>query len=238
MKIKGFLLAGAAGAAVSPAMAPDVAMAADMMLKAPPPAAPASWTGWYAGVNAGAARQSSTLAYDFKDCCMGVATSVQTKTGFIGGGQIGFNWQAGSFVYGLEGDISGLTGKVDFGPTSGSYTGRISWLSTVRGRVGVAIGDTMAYVTAGLAIAGVRNKIAGADTIGDHVYSDTRTRLGLALGGGVEHMINRNWTFKLEALWVDAGSKTVPNIGTGSSTEVSRFSNEAIIGRVGFNYRY
>ena len=237
MKIKGFLLVGAAGAAVSPAMAPDVAMAADMMLKSPPPPAPAMWTGWYAGVSAGAARQSSTAAYGYAQCCADdTYTLTGTKTGFTGGGQIGYNWQAGVFVYGLEADISGLTGKVSFGPTSGSYTGRISWMSTVRGRVGLAIGDTMPYVTAGLAIVGVRNKITGVDSTPAVNYSDTSTRLGLAVGGGVEHMINRNWTFRLEALWVDGGSKVVRD--SGKSSKLVKYSNEAIIGRVGFNYRF
>src|SRR5947207_10844488 len=115
MKIKGFLLVGAAGAAVSPMAAPDVAMAADMALKAPPPPAPALWTGWYIGVNAGAAWQTASQAYDFSR-----TSNLHQRTGsnisFIGGGQIGYNWQAGSIVYGIEGDISGLSSKVtDFG---------------------------------------------------------------------------------------------------------------------------
>jgi len=242
MKIKGFLLAGAAGAAVSPAAVPAVATAADMMLKAPPPPpAPALWTGWYVGVNAGAAYQTARQTYDFTGCCLEEQRS-GSKISFIGGGQIGYNWQAGSVVYSIEGDFSGLSGKVtDFGATQNgsNYSSRISWLATVRGRLGVAFGNTMPYVTAGLAIAGVNNKAFNIDGISELSYSDTHTRLGLAVGGGVEHMINRNWTIKLEALWVGFdGTRAVQTNFKNTSRTFGFGAQTATIGRVGLNYRF
>ena len=178
--------------------------------------------------------QSASDAYRFSDC-NSCDTPTGSQTGFIGGGQIGYNWQAGSFVYGLEGDISGLTGTVNMRSSSDTtYNFKMSWLSTVRGRVGLVVGDTMAYATAGIAIAGVNNKNIHIN--GDS-YSDTSTRVGLAVGGGIEHMINRNWSVKLEGLWVDTGHKDVARTG-GPSFEVSRFGNSAVIARIGANLHF
>ena len=87
MKVKGFLLAGAAGVAA----APGVVSAADLAVKAPPPPAPATWAGWYIGANAGAAWQTASQTYNYT----GGSTQFQgdaAKISFIGGGQIGFNW--------------------------------------------------------------------------------------------------------------------------------------------------
>src|SRR5215831_19195708 len=160
MRKKGFLVATSAGFAA--AVVPG-AQAADMPIKAPRYIEPAaSWEGWYVGVHAGAAWQQTQTASDELGAFFG--SSSFSKTGFIGGGQIGYNWQHGDFVFGLEGDISGLSGK-NSGPPGFpffSYTAmqsQIRWLSTVRGRYGLAVGNTMAYATAGVAVGGVKNTV-------------------------------------------------------------------------------
>jgi outer membrane immunogenic protein len=225
MRKKRFLLATSAGFAAAAAM--PGAQAADMPIKAPRYVEPAaSWTGWYIGAHAGAAWQQTQLD------TYGISFS---KTAFIGGGQLGYNWQHGNFVFGLEGDISGLTGKNSF--SEGGYTfasSSIRWLSTVRGRFGLAVGDTMAYATAGLAIGGVRNSLF------DGQYSSSKTRVGWAVGGGVEHMINRNWTIGLEGLFVDLGrsSLTASDPGFPGKTTTFKFSNQAVVGRVKVNYKF
>jgi outer membrane immunogenic protein len=235
MKVKGFLLIGAAGVAMAPG-----AQAADLAVKAPPLAMPApSWSGWYIGVNAGAVLQTADQTYGVNGCC---TLSVTGKnTGFIGGGQVGYNFQAGSFVYGIEGDFDGLSGKVNlkgtFNPAAQGYTGQISWLATIRGRVGVAVGDTMPYFTAGLAVAKVKNVLNTFNST-DSTYSDGSTRVGWTVGGGVEHMITRNWTVKFEGLWVDLGSKDINAATFTNSAKVSRFANHAVIARAGLNYRF
>ena len=228
MRKTGFLIATSAGFAAAAAM--PGAQAADMPIKAPRYIEPsASWAGWYIGAHAGAAwQQTQTIdEYDF--------TQSFSKTKFIGGGQLGYNWQHGNFVFGLEGDISGLGGgKNSIGFAGyGLLSSEIQWLSTVRARFGLAVGDTMAYATAGLAIGGVKNRFDR----GGLSYSNTSTQAGWVVGGGVEHMLNRNWTIGLEGLFVDLGSKTVnglPN-GEGKST---RFRNQAVIGRVKLNYKF
>lgn len=234
MKVKGILLAGAAGVAAMPA-----AHAADMAVKAPALApVPMSWTGWYVGVSAGAVSQQGDFSYGIDHNISPSAQKSTPATGFIGGGQVGYNFQSGNFVYGIEGDISGLTGKASIGGTIGAagYSQQISWLSTIRGRVGVAIGDTMPYFTAGLAIAGANNKWQATLDDPGALYSDTSARLGWTVGGGIEHMLSRNWTIKFEGLWVDAGHKTV--FRANSSSKQTQFTNSLVIARAGLNYKF
>jgi outer membrane immunogenic protein len=213
---KGFLIATSAGFAAAAAAMPG-AQAADMPIKAPRYVEPAAgWAGWYIGANVGAAwQQTQENAY-------GLSFS---KTAFIGGGQLGYNWQHGNFVFGLEGDISGLSGKND----SANYgaSSQIRWLSTVRSRFGLAVGDTMAYATAGVAFGGVKNSIF------DGEYSSSKTKVGWTVGGGIEHMLNRNWTIGLEGLFVDLGRSNL-------NTKIGRFqfSNQSVIGRLKLNYKF
>jgi outer membrane immunogenic protein len=238
MRKKGFLIATSAGFAAAAAM--PGAQAADMPIKAPRYVEqPASWAGWYIGGNVGGAWQQTTTSTHCNFSCYspGLAYDNNTfsKSGFIGGGQIGYNWQHGNFVFGLEGDISGLSNKNtgERQEFSGyQYSSRISWLSTVRGRFGLAVGDTMAYLTAGVAIAGVKNTI---DVGGGFSYSSTKTRTGWTVGGGVEHMLNRNWTIGLEALFVDLGRS---NTSFAFGEKTSRFQNQAVIGRLKLNYKF
>jgi outer membrane immunogenic protein len=222
-KKNGFLLATSAGFAAAAAVVPG-AQAADMPIKAPqyvPPAA--SWAGWYIGAHAGAAwQQAQENEYAFVTF---------SKTSFIGGGQLGYNWQHGNFVFGLEGDISGLSGKNSISSNGYAISSSIRWLSTVRGRFGLAVGDTMAYATAGVAIGGVRNSVSFFD---EFSYSSTRTKVGWTVGGGVEHMLNPNWTIGLEGLFVDLGRSSL-NAGEFGDF---RFNNQAIIGRLKLNYKF
>jgi outer membrane immunogenic protein len=235
MTKKGYLLATAAGAAV--VAAAGGANAADMAMPYKAPAlepAAASWTGWYIGANVGAAWEHSTNSgYGYG----GNTGGSTAHTGLIGGGQIGYNWQQGNFVFGLEGDISGLTGtgtnaQQPYGSTEGyNFSNRIDWLSTVRARFGLAVGDTMVYTTGGLAIGGVKNSYNNYGA----VYSQSSTRVGWAVGAGVEHMLwNSHWTVGLEGLFVDLGQSSV----TGYAGKTAKFSNEAVIGRLKVNYKF
>jgi outer membrane immunogenic protein len=183
------------------------AFAADMPLKAPPPApAPVySWTGWYAGVNLGAS--FGHVKTDFNAAPVDVTTvvppggffltpglagsDISHPSGFIGGGQIGYNWQVSPiWVVGLEADFQGalekehntfggpFTGFLDFattfapaapttvtGSTTIDYQTKIDWFGTGRGRVGYLWGDgaVLTYLTGGLAYG--RVGIQGTSTV-------------------------------------------------------------------------
>jgi outer membrane immunogenic protein len=229
MKKKGFLLATSAGLAA--AAIPGGAQAADMAVKAPRAVVPvATWTGWYIGAHAGAAWTEVDATF-LDDPFYNASKS---KTGFIGGGQIGYNWQSGNVVFGIEADISGLSSKASTTDQIGyfAYESSIRWLSTVRGRLGFTITpNTMIYATGGVAFGGVKNTLSIPGLVS---YSESKTKTGWTVGGGIEHMLSRNWTVGVEGLFVDLGSTTV----LPGFAKATRFKNEAIIGRVKLNYKF
>jgi outer membrane immunogenic protein len=242
MKSKGFLLATAATGA---ALAPN-AMAADLKAPAPVVVPPAtSWSGWYVGLHAGAAWHQAHTASVYTGTPLDAATG--HGTGFIGGGQIGYNWQRGNFVVGVEADGSWLSAKarVTNETPSGTYglEGKIRWLSTVRARFGLVVGDTMAYATGGVAFGGVRNSLLFGicSTPECLAQSQSKTRIGWTVGGGVEHMWNRNWSIALEGLFVDLGRSRVGGIPVGPNpafTKTTTFSNQVVVGRLKLNYKW
>jgi outer membrane immunogenic protein len=143
----------------------------------PPLPPPFSWAGFYIGVTAG----YDQAAHNFDDLDdLGIfevgGTHDFQSSGFIGGGTLGYNWQVGTFVYGLETDFSGLTNSTSFtqraplafissSATSAlgfweTFSNRINWLWTVRPRIGLAVDCTLVYFTAGFALAGVHNTLA------------------------------------------------------------------------------
>jgi outer membrane immunogenic protein len=233
--------------AISTLAPAQMATAADMAVKAPPPPPPAfSWTGWYVGLNAGYdwGRSSVTsTAVPTGGLVPGVATGLALfgaynldpgRNGFIGGAQVGYNWQLNNWVTGIEADIQDLANKGKAnqpftGPVPGfpseQYIGiqsaqaEVSWLGTLRGRLGSLINPSLLiYVTGGLAYGGV--KAGGAiaaqenDTIGGApVYFpsvggaiNSQTRAGWTLGGGWEWMIAPHWSVKAEYLYYDLGT--------------------------------
>src|SRR5262249_21502596 len=123
-------------------------------------------------------------------------------------------------------------------PVTYEVTGRIRWLSTVRTRFGLVVGDTMAYVTGGVAFGGVKNCVpcVGLPHIEGN-KAESKPRVGWAIGGGVEHMLTRNWIIGLEGLFVDLGGRTVSGEGV-QPFKTSRFSNQAVIGRLKLNYKF
>src|SRR5262249_14990779 len=120
------------------------------------PPAPPAWAGGYIGIQGGVARQDAT----FTETAFGQAFSTDyNKTGGTFGGLAGYNWQHGSFVYGVEGDWSWVGAKItdsiapnfDFNNNGFSTSLDVKWLATVRGRAGLAFDATLVYVTGGLA---------------------------------------------------------------------------------------
>ncbi len=252
MTRKNSLLATASGIAAA-AAGSSGAHAADMALKAPPraPVAAPSWAGWYIGLSAGAAWERMTddpvSPYATSVISNGAPTSVR-GTAFIGGGEIGYNFQTGNIVYGLEADLSGLSGSftkllppgvTDDGAGSSS---RITWLSTVRARLGTTLGtsDWLAYVTGGLAVGGVKNTFAFGDTSAQNFVnfkSTSKTQAGWTAGGGIQHMLTPHWIIGLEALYVDLGNSHYA-IAPQGPTKSTTFHNTAAILRAKLDYKF
>jgi outer membrane immunogenic protein len=203
--------AGAVSAADLPARTAPIAPVAV-------PAVPIfTWTGFYAGVNAGYGWQNNEDSSFFVPAgtfgpgtAGGIVSFADDEgDGFVGGGQIGYNYQMGTFVIGVEADLQwadlgGSDGLATF-PASfpGTFVpagagGGVDWFGTVRARLGFAFDRALIYATGGFAYGGTDNGDTGFfDDGGD----DTRT--GWALGGGVEYAFTQNLTFGLEGLWVN-----------------------------------
>ncbi len=261
--------------------APAAIMAAlGMLLPSSAGAQNYNWTGFYAGLHAGAAwgegkltSTASCPADDFgartfgyfcsssspawlpNGAAVGAAgTGSASTTGFNGGVQAGFNLQSGSFVYGVEGDIGTFGLKVtgsaravypNFGGatfTVGTQTDA-DWLGTLRGRLGWTSGSMLFYITGGLAFSDINVSNSFSDTDGaTGASSASKLKAGLALGGGAEWAMNRNWTVKGEYLYVDLGSVSTTariNRGVGYSNGLTTKADiNAHIGRVGVNYKF
>jgi outer membrane immunogenic protein len=235
MKTKRMLLASAV------CFAPFAASAADLPRKAPAyiPPPPFTWTGFYIGASAGIISQGTKA--DIEDP-VGVvaATASVTGFGFIGGVDIGYNWQfAPNWVIGLEADISGtsLDNSSDFFGSFGHFSSRLDALGTVRARFGYAFDRALLYATGGWAFGHVKN---GADFPTAPVLniSTDEWRSGWTAGGGLEYAITPNtWTVRVEALYVDLGTTTIDQNPAIVDCRFG-FKNRYVIGRLGVNYKF
>jgi outer membrane immunogenic protein len=251
----------------------SIASAADLAVKAPPMTAPVpvfSWTGFYIGANVGGAwgTKEWTGTSEQLDAAAPVllnndVVGTHTVNGFLGGGQIGYNYQAGWTVFGLEaqGDWSNLTGKgpcfteVAPGATfdvSNRCSANVRGLATFAARFGVTWDHTMVFVKGGGAWANDRFSLHSSSnsnfppsTVWN--YGDiTDNRWGGMVGLGIEQAFGPNWSAKVEYDFMDFGTKNYTFIGSqvtplGVSTPV-RFSSDISqtihLVKVGLNYRF
>jgi outer membrane immunogenic protein len=205
------------------------ALAADLprrpAARAPMVAAPAplfTWTGPYLGIYGGGGFADVDIGTPF-------GTSSHEISGAMVGGTIGYNWQSGGLVWGLEADV-GYSG-IDGGTSSFFCPGcsvRNSWLGTVRGRLGYALDSVMPYITGGLAVGDVETSVPGFP-------GHNETRAGWTAGGGLEVALTRNWSAKAEYLYVDLGSAACGAIDCGLPTTTD-FRSHVL--RAGVNFRF
>jgi outer membrane immunogenic protein len=238
------------------ALAGGGAHAADLGMKAASAAAPASWAGWYAGVNGGVVtEQSATKDLNNWADISYVANDTQKVTAGLFGGHVGYNWQEDGYVYGLEGDFDWVGAKTTdnfsmcpgcTGPGGFRSIGvaqvqtQMNWLSTVRARAGVTLGarqGTLLYVTGGLALAGIKNNwgagYAGSpdprSALNPNSFVANNVWLGWTAGVGIEHMFAGmpNWSFRAEALWVQFANQSVSNPGPSTfNGQVRNFTTQ------------
>jgi len=227
--MKRLFLAGVAALATATMMgaasAADISRRQEMPWKAPAFYAPYNWTGFYLGINGGGGwgRSEWTNASG--------STGGFDVSGGLAGGTIGYNWQLGQWVFGLEGDIdwSDIRGSTSSGICSGtSCETRNDWLGTGRIRIGYAFDRFLPYVTGGVAFGDVKATVAG-------LGSSTDTNTGWTVGGGVEAAIAGPWTAKIEYLYVDLGNNSCSSGFCASSTNADFHTN---IVRGGINYRF
>jgi outer membrane immunogenic protein len=277
------------------------AVAADLPTqKAPPAVTPEPlWKGFYIGLNAGGTWSNNNTinsstwllfqpagsADNYTAAILSGPKSSSSAGGFIGGGQIGYNWQARyagyNFITGVEADMQGIAAsngnqnRWNFNPNAGLSAGHpyalstnvqgnsnLSWLGTVRGRLGYIVMPTLVvYGTGGLAYGAYSsntqlsqnwNDISG----GGHNYfnygasSSSTTMVGWTAGGGAEWMFMPNWSVKAEYLYYDLGNMSgslVNNYyglnassGDNGSESITNYSKRISgnIVRAGVNYHF
>jgi outer membrane immunogenic protein len=222
------------------------AHAADLPLpvKAPPPPPPAwTWTGCYVGIEGGGAIANDRVTASTGALVGRTVTTITPSNGLVGG-TFGCNYQFSQFfLIGIEDDLSwnAIQARAgDLAPfvTTFSHSVRGTWLDTLRGRVGIVTWDNaLFYATGGAAFAGLQDSVAGSGGVG---ASATTNATGWTAGGGVEWMPFRNWTVKIEYLFMQFPTvadafNTAPPVGTlvGVNTRLS----ENII-RAGVNWHF
>ena len=256
------------GVAFGALAAINPALAADFPVKAPkyvaPIVAPYSWTGFYVGGNVGYGWGNGDLTYNESAFgSFGLPTSISGShnlDGVIGGLQAGYNWQFDNrWVAGLETDFQWSGQKVsstfsnnytintEGGNISGNLSSKLLWFGTVRGRLGVlATPAILVYATGGLAYGRVEASGSISDTfLGSTAaswnFNSSTTKTGWTVGGGVEGAIpnTREWTWKVEYLYIDLGNIN----GSGYDTDfggpynwTAKFTDNII--RAGVNYRF
>lgn len=239
------LLAGAALSLglVSAASAAD--MAARPYAKAPAPIVVAmyNWSGFYVGINGGYA--SSHKCWDYAGT-VAVPLAVNSPegchdaTGGTIGGQIGYNWQASSWVFGLEaqGNWADLTGSnASISPFGVGFTNRtkIDAFGLFTGRVGYAWNNALLYVKGGAAVVSDNYNYFVTAT-GANVGTASETRWGATVGAGFEYGFTPNWSFGVEYnhIFLDAR-----NIAFASPAQtVDRIHQDVDMVTARINYRF
>ena len=223
------------------------------------------FNGFYAGLNGG---------YDFGKNTVtttGLATAnVSTVAdrarppfvkmnpeGFLGGIQLGHNWQEGNYVLGLETDAQYAdmrdtrtfvtTGTAFPGVRNNQFRQNMNWFGTTRARLGYAWDNSMIYGTGGLAYGRVKEAVnfSGPLPATAQQFAGTynRTNFGFAAGAGFEQFLDANWSIKTEYLYYALGrsplySSVIAGSGGAGTGYLSSFNNKGQIARVGINYRF
>lgn len=261
------------------AIAAAVAVAGFASAASAAPVAAYNWTGFYIGANAGYAWSdvdlTSRLSCPSGACAytdqtqldaIGAAGSGSFSPNFFaGGGQVGYNFQNGAFVYGVELDIQSfhLSRRRDFGglaPVGGGQSFEVSasvntdWLFTARPRVGWLIQpQLLLYATGGLALTNIEvgnsvsDNCAAVLTCGlpnlAGASSSSTTKAGYAVGGGAEWAFSPQWSVKGEYLYVsfgDVSTTLTTNLAGAANPNTMKTSANinASIARIGLNFKF
>ena len=225
-------------------------LAADLPLKAArfaPAAAPIGWSGPYIGGHV------MWGDGDFKSDLVAPSvkknyTNTLNLSGLGVGLHAGYNWQMSQWVFGIEGDVTATpweNSNTIISPSGKKQTASerasLSYLSTIRGRLGVAFDRTLIYATGGVAFAqtnfqSVQNSGKGSTTFGGRKFVT-----GAVAGGGIEHKYNSNLSVRLEGLYYFLDDKTTDTVkvdaNKGNTTLTHGLDDIAVV-RVGASWHF
>jgi outer membrane immunogenic protein len=251
MKRVAVIAAAVLGLGFAPcAHAADLSVRAAPVYQAPVVAAP-TWTGIYLGVNGGWGwTGSSSVAFTAIPPVPVAPFSIgQDTNGAVFGGQLGYNWQTGNWVLGIEGDFDGFgaqNGTKNFllvtpgqGQVAFSASDVPKWLASVRGRLGYSWGPNLIYITGGGAWTDLQ--FATTDTVGNSSFDQTQS--GWTLGGGYQWMFAPNWSLRAEYLYYrfssGAANSTILPTSVGGGGFAHTWSSTSLsVTRVGLDYKF
>jgi outer membrane immunogenic protein len=234
-------------------LAPAPALTADLAYKAPQSVAPVSfyqWTGFYIGGHIGGGwgeEHATELPPGVAGFPAGSMFAPHHLSGFLGGVQGGYNWQASNhFVLGVEGeyswaDLSATASTISpVAPFVSTTTIRSKELALATGRLGYAANNWLFFVKGGAAWA--YNSSTGVGTLTNGTFVNTNfsslDRSGWTAGGGVEWGFKPNWSAKIEYDHVDFGSATAAVNTSNGLTALVSSSNRVDLVKAGVNYRF
>ena len=166
-----------------------------------------------------------------------------SASSWVGGAQVGYNWQRNSFVYGLEADISAMHLKSEMNsvlqpsPATANTNASVDWYGTFRGRLGWSAGPILVYGTGGLAYGNVdlNSSISNSPF---SLYSQTSSvKVGWVAGGGIEYMWRPNVTLNLGYQYVDLGTVSLADPILTLSQNASAHAAFSVV-TVGLNWRF
>jgi outer membrane immunogenic protein len=209
-----------------------------------------TWTGIYLGLNAGwgwTGSNDSKFRFAGPFGILDVKPFNQVISSPVFGGQLGYNYQTGSWVWGVEGDVDGSNMRINRSATvpglgTAFLNERQNWIASARARIGYVWGPGMSYVIAGVAWS--NTDADGGATLfagGVSTFNVSQTRRGSVMGAGYEWMIAPNWSVRGEFLYYTfagtvTGTNTFPAVGTNVAEGTAKFNTG--IARVGIDYKF
>jgi outer membrane immunogenic protein len=257
----------ALAALASPFALASAALSADLAVKAPAAARTYNWAGCYLGANAGGGASGSDFTTIVgsgthlapADIALVEEGGIGSANGpeFLGGGQVGCNWQSDTIVYGLEGDFDYFHSNPQFingtavlsdGATSFTVTQMLTtnYLATLRPRLGVAADRNLFYITGGAAFTKAsytQTYVDAAVPPGTGIASGSKTFVGWTAGAGWEYAWTDHWVLRFEYLFTSfPGSVSATGVITdaaGGSNPLQGSANLVVqTARAGVNFKF
>ncbi len=215
------------------------------------PAPPScDWSGFYIGLNVGVAGLHTNIT-DLDDWFDPFTNTIE-DTNVAAGGQMGYNWQMGSFVFGIEADADYLNTErthTDLADTGDAghlqYKADVDFQGSLRARAGVAVDKALIYATGGVAFSHSNDKWIteeGPSPGNPFTATGDDWQAGFVFGVGAEYMFNCHWSARMEGLYYEYPESTgsfTTNFGEGEhETFRASFQNEDWNVRAGLNYKF
>ena len=241
--MKKHILAGISMVALAAALQPAAAADLPVAYRAPQSYVIFTWTGFYFGAHGGGAwgrKDASIAPFLFGGALVGSPGTNVDVSGGLAGGQIGANYQAGSWVFGVEADASwaDLTGNTTCAAgivgIAANCNAKVNALGTFAGRLGFALDRVLLYGKGGTAFANDKYEINSIAA-----FRANETRWGWMVGGGIEYSFTDNWSAKIEYNYLDFGTRAVRFTDTTGFFALDTSIRERIhVAKVGINYRF